>query len=308
MFNWDDLRFFMAVARSRSLSSAAGKLGVTHTTVARRIQALEAALKTRLFEHAATGYMPSAPGKQLMAFTESMESAFASIEEAVAVQDILLTGTVRLGLPEGLGLGFLMARLGRFYELHSGIDLEIVTGAHFLNITKRDMDIAITPSRPRVGTLIARKLTDYTLQLYGSESYLQRHEPPSRVQDLHQHSLIGYIEDLIYAPQLPYLDQMLPQARVRLRSSSINGQFAAIEAGLGLGILPSYMTSGSNLKPVLCDDINGKLSVWISTHRDLRHIRRISEVWEWLVALVGEEKETLVASKAESADQASLNV
>jgi DNA-binding transcriptional LysR family regulator len=300
MFNWDDLRFFVAVARNRSLSSAAGKLGVTHTTVARRIQALEAALKTRLFEHTTSGYVPSSSGKQLLSFTEGMESAFASIEESVAVQDSLLTGTVRIGIPEGLGIGFLVRRLGRFYELHAEVDLEIVTGAHFLNITKRDMDIAITASRPRVGTLIARKLTDYTLQLYGAESYLQQHAPISRVEDLQQHQLIGYIDDLIYVPQLPYLEQMLPQARIRLRSSSINAQFVAVEAGLGLGILPSYLTVGSRLKPVLCDQINGKLAVWLSTHRDLRHVRRISAVWDWLVALASEEKAILVASHASS--------
>lgn len=300
MFNWDDLRFFMAVARNSSLSSAATKLGVTHTTVARRIQALEAALKTRLFEHAASGYVPSSSGRQLMAFTEGIESAFASIEEAVAVQDGLLTGNVRLGVPEGFGLGFLVARTGRFYELHAGVDLEIVTGAHFVNVTKRDVDIAITPSRPRVGTFIARKLTDYTLQLYAAESYLQQSAPITRLEDLQHHQLIAYIDDLVYAPQLPYLNQMLPQARIRFRSSSVNAQFAAVEAGLGLGILPSYMTLRSGLKPVLCDQINGKFSIWLSTHRDLRHVRRISAVWDWLVALVDEDREILVSPQSHS--------
>jgi len=294
MFNWDDLRIFTEVARTRSLSAAARKLGVNHTTIARRVQALEGALKTRLFEKTPTGYLTTPAGTRLVDLAEQMEAISMSATELVAEQDTVLTGTVRVGVPEGFGTQFLGTRADQFYLRNPGIDLEIVAGTQFLSISKREADLAITLSRPRVGRLVARKLTDYTLRLYGSQTYLEQRPEIKHVDDLKDHTLIGYIDDLIYAPQLRYLDEILPKARVKLRSSSINAQLAAVESGLGLCVLPSFMAAAKkNLHAVLPREIEIARTFWLSMHQDLRHVRRVAAVWDWLVDIVAKEQPLL---------------
>lgn len=295
MFDWNDLRFFLEVARARSLSAAARKLGVNHTTVARRIQTLEGALRTRLFEKTPSGYLPTATGTELLKQAEEIESANLAVVETVGGQNAELTGNVRLGVPEGFGTQFLAPRLRDFYKRYPGIDLELVAGPQFLSISKREVDLAVTLSRPQVGRLVARKLTDYALKLYATREYLKRHPPIKRVEDLRDHTLVGYIDDLIYAPQLRYLDEILPDARVKLRSSSINAQVAAVESGLGVSILHCFGTDQrKTLTVVLGDQINVRRSFWLSMHQDLRHIRRVNAVWDWMLDVVAQHQRLLL--------------
>ncbi len=294
MFSWDDLRFFLEVARAQSLSGAAAKLGVSHTTVARRVQALEASLKTRLFEKTPTGYLSTPAGKKIILLAEKVESVCISAMEAVAGQDTILTGTVRIAAPEGFGSEFLGNHVDRFYKQYPGIDLEIVAGTQFVSISKHEADIAIAFVRPRSGRLVARKLTDYTFRLYGAREYLKRFRPIRHIEDLRDHTLIGFISDLI-SPQLNYLDDLLPDARIKLRSSNINVHLAAVEAGLGLGVLPSYMaTRLASLDVVLPDEIKVTRNFWVSMHEDMRHIRRVIAVWDWIQKVVKEERALII--------------
>lgn len=295
MFDWNDLRFFLEVARARSLSAAARKLGVNHTTVARRVQSLEGSLRTRLFEKTPSGYLLTSTGTDLLKQAEKIESANLAVAESVGGQNAVLTGNVRLGVPEGFGTQFIAPRLKDFYRRYPGIDLELVAGPQFLSISKREVDLAVTLSRPQVGRLIARKLTDYALKLYATRDYLKRHAPIRDVEDLRGHTLIGYIDDLIYAPQLRYLDEILPDARVKLRSSSINAQVAAAESGLGLSVLHCFGASQRKaLQVVLREQIAVKRSFWLSMHQDLRHIRRVNAVWEWMLETVAQNQKLLL--------------
>ncbi len=292
MFNWNDLRFLIEITRSRSLSKAAEKLGVRHTTVARRLQSLETAMGTPLLEKTSGGYVPTAAGAKLLQTAEQIESECLSVTEVISDQDrdSLLTGAVRLGVPEGFG-GFLSTRVKGFYSAWPGLDLEMVAGTQFLSISKREADLAITLSRPRIGRLVARKLTDYRLQLYGAKSYLEQADAIRSTADLKHHTLIGYIDDLIYAPQLRYLDEILPEARVVLRTSSINAQVAAVASGLGLCVLPCFMAKRSpGLEVVLPDQISIVRTFWLSMHQDLKEVRRVTSVWDWLIGLVRDEQ------------------
>jgi DNA-binding transcriptional LysR family regulator len=294
MFSWDDLRYFAEVARAKSLSGAASKLGVSHTTVARRVQALEGSLKARLFEKTPTGYVPTPAGKQIILLAEQVESICISAMETVAGQDTVLTGAVRVAAPEGFGSQFIGKRLDRFYKEYSGIDLEIVTSTQFVSISKHDADIVITFSRPRAGRLVARKLTDYAFRLYGSREYLKQFRPIRHIEDLREHTLIGFVNDLI-SPQLNYFDELLPDARTKLRSSNINGQLSAVEAGLGLAVLPCYMATGlTGLDVVLPEEVAVTRSFWISMHENMRHIRRVMAVWDWIQEVVKEERALLM--------------
>lgn len=298
MYDWNDLRFFLEVVRRGKLTGAAAVLDVNHTTVARRIEALEQRLGAHLFHKTPGGYLLTAAGAELVHMAEDVESRCVRIANSIGKQDEVLRGSIRVGVPEGFGSRFLAPRMAQFYALYPGIDVELVAGTQFLSISKREADLAITLSRPRMGRVVAGKLCDYMLHLYGSGSYLKRKPAIKTIADLNDHALIGYVDDLIYAPQLRYLDEVVPQARVKFRSSSINAQFAAADAGLGLSVLPAFMTEGTRLKLVLENEIAIRRSFWISLHEDFTHMERVTVVRDWIRKVVTEEQHVLLPRQA----------
>lgn len=287
MFNWDDLRSFIEVTRTKSLLRAATKLGVNHTTVARRIQALEESLSTQLFDKTPAGYMLTDTGTQLLRLAEQIETTAISAVELVASQSPEVNGTVRLSITEGIGSHFLMHHVGEFYAKYPGVELEIVALPQSLSISKREVDIAITLSQPTVGRLVSRALTNYRLRIYGTRRYFKRKTPPKRAEDLTRHRLIGNVYDMIYAPQHRCFDDVLPNAHVGLRVQSINAQLSAVESDLGLGLLPCYIASQrKGLVSVLEEEATLTRTLWISMHEDMRHVHRVAAVWNWLKDIV----------------------
>jgi DNA-binding transcriptional LysR family regulator len=291
MFDWNDLRFFIEVTRTKSLSGAAAKLGVNHTTVARRIQALEDALAVRLFDKTPAGYRLTAAGGQLLRLADRVETACISAQELLAGQDPMLTGVVRLSVPEGFGAHFLARHVGEFLALHPGVELEIVALPEELSIAKREAHIAVTLSQPNVGRLVARTLTHYTMHLYATRTYLRRTPPVASVEDLRKHELIAPI---VSAPEHFLLGEIVPDVHAKLRLKSINAQLSAVEAGLGISLLPHYMAAArKTLVPVLPQEKVTRV-FWMSMHEDMRHVRRVKAVWDWLKNLVASRQSELV--------------
>jgi DNA-binding transcriptional LysR family regulator len=296
MFDWNDLRFFIEVTREKSLSGAAAKLGVNHTTVARRIQALEENLAVRLFDKTPTGYRLTPSGAQLLGLAEQVESACISAQELVAGEDPMLTGVVRLSVPEGVGAHFLAKHIGEFHARYPGIELEIVALPGSLSISKREAHIAITLTPPSVGRLVARALTDYTLHMYAARAYLQRSPPIRRLEDLKAHELITAI---VSAPENYLLGDILPDADSKLRFKSINAQLSAVEAGLGISLIPCYMAGArEDLAAVLPDEAKVTRTFWMSMHEDMRHVGRVMAVWDWLKALVARNQPAMLGAEA----------
>jgi DNA-binding transcriptional LysR family regulator len=296
MFDWNDLRFFIEVTRARSLSGAAAKLGVNHTTVARRIQALEESLAVQLFDKTPAGYKLTATGTQLLRLAERVESACISAEELLAGQDPMETGVVRLSVPEGFGAHFLAKRLGEFHKLHPRIELEIVALPEELSISKREAHIAITLTKPSVGRLVARALTNYTLHLYATRTYLRKAPPARSLADLKQHQMIT---NIVSVPQYDFLAEILSDVQAKLRFKSINAQLSAVEAGLGISLMPRYMAgSRKSLAPVLPEQARVTRTFWMSMHEDMRHVRRVMTVWDWLKALAAAHQDDLVGPAA----------
>jgi DNA-binding transcriptional LysR family regulator len=294
MFNWDDLRSFLAVTRTESLSEAARSIGVNHTTVARRIQALEEGLEVRLFDKTPAGYILTDTGAQLLRLAEQVETTCISAQELVTAENPELAGTVRLSVPEGFGTHFLVKHLGEICEQYPRIELEIVALPQALSISKREADIAITLIEPSVGRLVVRSLTAYTLRIYGTRDYLQRSAPIERLQDLRSHRLISAIFSM---PEFRFLDEILPDAGVSLRFKSINAQLAAVEAGLGMSLLPCYMAASSGrLTAVLPDEAKVTRTFWLSMHEDMRHVGRVAVVWDWLKRIVMTHQSVLLGN------------
>lgn len=283
-FDWNDLRPFLAVARTGRLTAAAQRLTQDHTTVGRRIAALEKALGARLFDRGPQGYALTAHGERLLPTAERIESLALIAGEEVGQADQTLTGAVRLGAPEAFGsyvLAPLMARLG---ERHPGLDIQLVAIPGVLSLSKREADIAVTLSPPREGRLTARKLTDYVLSLYAAPAYLDARPPIRTRADMQGQRFVGYIGDLLYAPELDYMSAPDVDIRVSLQSSNLIAQLQATLAGAGLCVLPDFIAAREpSLVKVLPDAVRLERSLWLVVHSDLRHLARIKAVTSAIV-------------------------
>lgn len=286
--NWDDARIFLAVARSGQILGAARALGLNHATVARRLTALEEALGSKLFTRKTNGSELSSAGERFLAHAEAMESAMLAASESAGA-DSAIAGTVRVGAPDGFGVAFLAPRLGELTERHRGLRVELVPVPRAFSLSRREADIAVTLERPREGRLVARKLTDYRLGLYAAQSYLTRHGAPGTLDELIHHQLIGYVEDLLFTTSLDYTAEFLKGWRSSLAISSAMGQTEAVRAGAGIGILHAFMAAGDpRLVPVLPAHRLTR-SYWTVVHEDLRNLRRVVLVAEFLAEIVARD-------------------
>lgn len=291
--DWSDYQAFLAIARAGQIGRAAATVRVDATTMGRRLRRLEARLGATLFEQTREGQVLTEAGEALLAAVEAMDRAAGQIPASGAGGG--LTGNLRVSTSEGFGSAFLVRYLHRFGHAHPGLTIDLVASSGFLSPSKREADIAIMLSRPQAGPVVSRKLSDYALRLYASAAYLRERGTPRAPADLAEgHHLVGYVPDLLYAPELGYLDEVHPGLRPGLRSSSINAQHRLIANGAGIGVLPCFMTEPRDgLVPVL-SDVQILRSLWVVTHRDTRSLARISAFQHWLDRTVRENQHVLL--------------
>jgi DNA-binding transcriptional LysR family regulator len=290
MFDWDDMRVFIAAARAGSLAVAGQRLGVDTTTVGRRIARLESALKSTLLTRSPGGLQLTATGAQLLQIALDAETV---MENAARVtRPDLVAGAVRISTAEGFGSAVLAPALPDLSRQRPGLRIELAAQSGFLSPSRREVDMAITLSAPEGGRLIVEPLTAYQLALYTTSDYLTRNPAPARVEDLRQHVVVSYVDDLIYTSELRYLDEVLPNLAPTLASSSIQAQRAIIAAGGGIGVLPCFMAAG--LVRVLPGEVLIERRFWLSTHADVHDTARIRAVRRWLVDLVASRRAELM--------------
>ncbi|WP_246792267.1 LysR family transcriptional regulator [Burkholderia perseverans] len=282
--NWDDLRYFLAVARLQTASAAAKRLGCDHTTVARRVRELEASLDTVLFEKSrAGGFALTAEGQRLLAYADRIESAVQSASEQFKGSADLLSGHVRIGSTEGFGSFFLASQLAHFSHAHPEISIDLLPVPHFVSLSKREADIAILLERPERGQYVHTKLCDYRLRLYGTREYLARHPVSARLAELREHVFLNYVNDLVFSPELLYLERVIPGAHSNLSTTSIVAQYHAALQGTALAILPCFMAEPDpRLVAVLPDEVSLIRHFWLCCREDIRGLRRISALWNFL--------------------------
>lgn len=280
--NWNDLRVFLEVARAGQIGKAAKTLRLDPTTIGRRLKRLERDLERRLFERTHDGQVLTQAGEKLLAKAEPMASVAREIEDERGPGEGL-NGTLRLSVSEGFGSQFLTRYLGDFAKSHPGVVLELVASSGFLSPSKREADIAVLLSRPKMGPLICRKLSDYQLMLYASGDYIDRMGAPSSASDLaRSHSLISYVPDLLYAPELNYLDEFHAGLTAQIQSSSVNAQHRLVMEGAGIGVLPCFIGDASPGLHRVCDHLKVQRSFWIVTHRDTHRLSHIRAGQQWL--------------------------
>ena len=294
--DWNHLQDFLAVARTGRLTTGARALGVDHTTLSRRIAALEAALKARLFDRSPQGYALTVHGERLLARAESMESLMLAAQAEVGEADMRVSGVVRIGAPEGFGSYFLSPRLPELAERHPELEIQLVAIPGVLSLSKREADVAVTLSAPREGRLISRKLTDYSLSLYGAPSYLDARPALRSRANMKDHRFIGYIEELLYAPELDYMQAPDVDIRVAFKSSNLIAQLQACVAGAGLAVLPDFVAHG---RPYLRRVLEGQVGLMrefhLAVHADLKAVARVRAVTEFITEAVRKDRRRFAA-------------
>ena len=236
--NWDHLQYFLALAKDGRLVVAARSLGVNHTTVSRRIQALEREMGVQLFIRNNLGFELTEAGVQLQDIAHKVERQIHGINKNNYAENTEVTGTVRVGATEGFGTYVIGPILHRLSKRYTRISIDLLSLPRIVNLSRREADIAITLQRPTRGPYLVTKLRDYELKLYASKEYLESNPEITTRSDLDKQTFISYVDDLLFSKELSYLDEICKPKQISFRSTSIQSQLQAARSGLGVAILP----------------------------------------------------------------------
>ena len=288
--NWDDVRIFLAVARAGQILGAARRLELNHTTVSRRVAALEESLNAKLFRRLTTGSELTSAGERFLIIAERMESDIIAARSDIAGEGDSVSGTVRIGAPDGFGVAYLAPRLGALAELHPELKIQLVPVPRSFSLSRREADIAITTERPSEGRLVATKLVDYSLGLYASRAYLAARGEPRNVEDLKRHRLVGYVPDLVAYASLAYAAEIDPGWNPGFMISSSLGQAEAVRSGAGIGILHTFIARAMpELVPVpVAAPV--RRAYWLVYHESMRGLSRIRVVASHIAEAVERER------------------
>ncbi|MCP8896875.1 LysR family transcriptional regulator [Shinella daejeonensis] len=287
--NWDDVRLFLAVARTGQLLAASRRLGVNHATLSRRVSTLEETLKTRLLVRRTNGCELTAEGEVFLRAAERMETEMLAAQSRIGRIDTAIAGTVRIGAPDGFGVSFLAPRLGRLTARHPELRIQLVPVPRSFSLSQREADIAITLERPEQGRLVSSKLTDYTLGLYASRAYIEENGAPETVEDLKRHRRVGYVEDLIFTASLNFTGEIMRSWDAGFEISSATGQTEAVRSGAGVGILHDYIARQYGELVRLLPDTAIRRAYWTTWHESTRDLVRVRTVVEFVQELVRDE-------------------
>lgn len=269
---WDDLLYVLSVGRSGSLSGAARALRVNHSTVFRRIGAIEEQLGVRLFDRHRDGYSATAAGEAVIELAERLDDDVLALERRLAGEDLRPSGTVRVTTTDTM-ISTVTPICGAFRRLYPEICVELITGNQFLNLSRRDADIALRPSKDPPESLYGRRLATIAFAVYGSDAYLAE----SGGADLGRaHSWLGLDDSLAHLAAYRWIKENVPPERVGFRSSAFEAVLAACRADMGLGLLPCYMADPvPNLRRVTEQLDEVSTGFWLLVHEDMRRTARV---------------------------------
>jgi DNA-binding transcriptional LysR family regulator len=284
MFDWNDLKAFLAVARGGSTLAAAKALGVNQTTVARRIEALEAAVALKLFERGQSGSRLTEAGQALFPEAEAVERATEGFIHQALAQRRGMTGSLRVTINEALANIFLAPALGEFRRLYPDIKVEMLVGDAFLDLAKGEADVAIRGTGGDLpdSDLVSRKLSDIDWAIYCSRDYAIHHGAPTSPEEMDQHVLVGGEGMLAFLPAMMWMVDKASRAEIHTRSNSLTNLMVAVKAGLGVAPLPRLMAAQ---QPDLhcCMDLTGfPTAVFIVIRADMKDVPRVRAFIDFL--------------------------
>lgn len=286
--NWDDLRFFLALARARTASATGRELGVKHTTVARRIKALEQGLGTRLFDHLPDGYALTPAGENLYQNALVMEEQAQAVERQVFGLDAQLCGDLKLTASHDVFNHLVIPRLGIFRKAYPDINLQLLSSTGLADLSARQADIALrlTPKPPDY--LIGKKVMPLGIGIYASEKYLQNNQSGDQ---------LVLWNDEIEKPE--WAQQHFPEAQVAIRANDVTTLLACLEAQMGISMLPCYIgDTAPGLRRLDLALAPSTWGVWVLSHVDLRATARVRACREFLVDIIEQQSRIIAGTES----------
>ena len=271
--NWDNLRYVLVVAQKGSIAAAARELGVNRTTVLRRIDAFQENLGCRIFERSKSGYVLTLEAEKIIDAAQEVESTLFNIQRQIEGRELRLEGELRVTTTDTLVVSKLGPHLASFHRKHPHISVTVGITNNILDLTRRDADIAIRPTKEPEPPLVGRRVTDVHFGVYGSADYLHTFSGTT----LEQHQWIGFDPSLQTTLPGKWLDSKFPDVKICFRSDSFVGLKIAAENGLGLALLPHYLGDSSRLLhrlPAPTEDLTTGL--WLLAHPDMIRSARVN--------------------------------
>lgn len=276
-YDWNDIVYFLAVARQRNLARAAKALKVDHTTVGRRVRELELSLGTSLFKRSRAGFTLTEAGLRLLRHAEGMENHANALTEAIGASGDA-GGAVRIATMEGMGSFYLTTCFGPFRRQYPGIQIELITDTRMLDLSRREAEVFVSFNRPVGRRLSTRKIGEFRVSLFAAASYFADRPRPTCARDLEEHEFIDFIDEYIHVRENRWLSDILRPTHVGFRSTSLVAQYVGASSGQGIAMLPSFVAAHNPaLVPVL-PALSTVRDIWLSVHEDLVHIARIKAV------------------------------
>ena len=284
--DWDDIRYFLAIYRSGSSNGAARCLGVQHTTVGRRLTALEEALETNLFIRTPEGLSPTAAALEILPLAEEAERSFLAITRQVGSSDSRIEGEVRLTTSDAFST-YVVRQLPRLRERHPALTVEILSGNSLFDLARGEADLAIRMVPTTQPDLICRKIGVAGWSLYASEDYLARRGRPKSTTDLCGHEVIGFDESLAGSPGALWLGQHAKGTLMPLKGNSIGAVVNAAIVGIGVAIVPCYIASAEAGLRRVTPEVLSSRDIWLVFHPDAARVARIRTVIDFVAEVIG---------------------
>lgn len=290
MFDWNDLKYFLAVARHKSTIAAGKALGLSQSTVHRRLNELESRIGRKLVARQPTGYRLTEFGEALRPYAERVETAIANLEARATDTTRDLTGVIRVTCPEPIVYRMKKSTfIDRFHTRYPKLNVEFVTSDRYLDLSKGEVDVAFR-SGDTEDELVGRKIADSFWAVYASKAYIEQHGKPERIEDLAQHPLVGFDDTLQNHRSAVWLREVAPNAKMSARNNSVLGLVYSVKSGIGIGPLPTALGDAEPDLTMVLGPIPALARSWrLLTHPDLRRTPRIAAFFDFVI----EEREAL---------------
>jgi DNA-binding transcriptional LysR family regulator len=291
-FDWDDLRYVLAVARGGSLAGAAKTLRVNPSSVHRRLVAFEHRLSVRLFDRLRDGYRPTPQGKTLIEAARRIEAEALAAQRRVQGTELALSGLVRVSTSELLGLYLLPPLLRSFASSHPEVEVELSIDNRLVDLARRDADVVVRATDKPPPGLVGRRVAKIASAVYAQRGYLDR---VGRGHTLDAYEWLALDQSLAGVPQARWLRERVPQARCRFRFNLIEAAHQSVRAGLGVAVVPCFVCDREpDLERLTEPETSGEFGVWVLTHPDLRRGVRIRAFMQQIGALIATQEQSLL--------------
>ena len=283
MFDWNDLKYFLAVARHGSTIAAGKALGASQSTVQRRLVELETRIDRKLVIRTPDGYRLTDVGQDLLPYAERIETMVRDLERHVTDAGYDDSGVIRVTCPEPI-VQRMTPLIARFHASHPTLRVEFVMSDRYLDLSKGEADVAFR-SGDTDDELVGRKIADSVWAVYASRSYIEQHGKPDQVTDLAGHALVCLDESMSKHRVVTWLKQVAPDARIAARNNSILGLIYAVKSGIGVGPLPTAMADAEPDLVRVLGPIPELARSWrLLAHPDLRRTPRVAAFFDFIVA------------------------